>query len=137
MSEFYKKYEKKQTLTPLITPFILKMHETKDFAYGILWKVREFYILQSFPEISYIYWVSHNKLKICLPDSLVRSGLYGIWSSLRHFIHKLQVLIWGVLKFRERFLNFAPLTSASEQWAPALSKRMIEIGLLCIKISCP
>ena len=36
MFEFYKKYEKKQTLTPLITPFILKMYETKDFAFGIL-----------------------------------------------------------------------------------------------------
>ena len=46
------------------------------------------------------------------------------------------LLIQGVLKIRKRFLNFAPLPSASQQWAPFLSKKIIEIGLLFIEISC-
>ena len=132
MFEFYKKYEKKQTLTPLITPFILKMHETKDFAYGILWKVREFYILQSFPEISYIYWVSHNKLKICLPDSLVRSGLYGIWSSLQHFIHKLQILIWGGLKNQGKISQFCAIGISFPTKGASFMQKINEFGLLFI-----
>ena len=34
-----------------------------------------------------------------------------------------------VLKSGEGFLNFVPSPPASPQWAPALSKEMIEIGI--------
>lgn len=42
----------------------------------------------------------------------------------------------GDLKIKKIHLNFASLTSASQQWVPALSERIIEIELLCIEISC-
>ena len=40
----------------------------------------------------------------------------------------------GVLKIRKRFLNFALLPSASQQWAPVF---IIQIGLLFMEVFNP
>ena len=51
-----------------------------------------------------------------------------------HFNHKLGILSLGGLKNQERFLNFALVSSASQQRAPVLSEKIIIIGLLFMEI---
>ena len=87
---------------------------------------------------SFFLWLACSKLRAGdyvgrVYEQIYYSQVHRCACSVRHFNHKLQILIWVVLKIMKRFLNFATLPSASQQRVPVLSEKIIEICLIFIK----